>query len=65
MFKGSFVAIVTPFRDGKFDETAIRSHLESHGVEASEVGERYGAEGMGPSMYIRDPDDNVVELKGY
>ena len=23
-----------------------------------------GAEGMGPSMYIRDPDGNVVELKG-
>ncbi|HBF99556.1 MAG TPA: VOC family virulence protein, partial [Alphaproteobacteria bacterium] len=25
---------------------------------------RYGAEGMGPSIYIRDPDGNVVELKG-
>ena len=48
-----------------FDELAIRNHLESHGVEAGEVGERYGAEGTGPSMYIRDPDGNVVELKGY
>jgi catechol 2,3-dioxygenase-like lactoylglutathione lyase family enzyme len=47
-----------------FDAAAIRAHLESHGVEAGDVGERYGALGMGPSMYIRDPDGNVVELKG-
>ena len=25
---------------------------------------RYGAEGHGPSMYIRDPDGNTVEIKG-
>ena len=49
----------------EFDEARIRAHLEHHGVEPSEVSERYGAAGMGPSMYIRDPDDNVVELKGY
>lgn len=48
-----------------FDEESIRRHLEAHGVEAGEVGQRNGAEGMGPSMYIRDPDGNVVELKGY
>ncbi len=47
-----------------FDEAAIRAHLEAHGVEPGEVGERYGAQGMGPSMYIRDPDGNTVELKG-
>ena len=47
-----------------FDEAAIRSHLEAHGVEPGEVAERYGANGNGPSMYIRDPDGNVVELKG-
>jgi catechol 2,3-dioxygenase-like lactoylglutathione lyase family enzyme len=46
------------------DETSIRSLLGSHGVEPGEVGERYGAEGVGPSMYIQDPDGNVVELKG-
>ena len=49
----------------EFDEEKIRSHLTQHGVEAGDVAERYGAEGMGPSMYIRDPDDNTVELKGY
>jgi len=25
---------------------------------------RYGAEGEGPSIYITDPEGNVVELKG-
>lgn len=25
---------------------------------------RYGARGTGPSIYIRDPDGNTVELKG-
>jgi len=48
-----------------FDEARIRSHLERHGVEPGDVAERNGARGNGPSMYIRDPDGNVVELKGY
>ena len=47
-----------------FDESAIRAHLESHGIEAGETGRRYGAEGYGPSIYVQDPDGNVVELKG-
>jgi glyoxylase I family protein len=47
-----------------FDEAAIRAHLVRHGVEPGEVGMRYGARGTGPSMYVRDPDGNVVELKG-
>jgi len=47
-----------------FDEAAIRAHLEAHGVEPGDVADRYGALGMGPSMYVRDPDGNVVELKG-
>jgi glyoxylase I family protein len=47
-----------------FDEPAIRSHLEKHGVPAGSVESRYGAEGEGPSMYVTDPEGNVVELKG-
>lgn len=47
-----------------FDETAIRERLLAAGVEPGDVAERYGARGMGPSMYVRDPDGNVVELKG-
>ena len=47
-----------------FDLDAIRAHLGASGIEIGEVGQRYGAEGSGPSVYIRDPDGNVVELKG-
>ena len=46
------------------DEPALRAELAAAGIEAGEVAERYGAEGMGSSLYIRDPDGNVVELKG-
>lgn len=47
-----------------FDEPAIRAWLGGHGVAPGDVAQRYGARGMGPSMYVRDPDGNVVELKG-
>ncbi|MDX1581126.1 MAG: VOC family protein [Alphaproteobacteria bacterium] len=47
-----------------FDADAIRKHLADHGVEITDEGERYGAEGMGPSIYVEDPDGNAVELKG-
>lgn len=47
-----------------FDEAAIRRHLAAHGVAAGPVESRYGAEGEGPSMYLRDPERNTVELKG-
>ena len=47
-----------------FDAAALAAHLRSHGIEPGEVGTRYGADGNGPSMYVRDPDGNVVELKG-
>ena len=30
----------------------------------STVARRYGAEGFGPSIYLEDPEGNVVELKG-
>ncbi|MEO8158594.1 MAG: VOC family protein [Betaproteobacteria bacterium] len=47
-----------------FDEADIRRHLETHGIEANQVESRYGAEGEGPSLYLADPEGNVVELKG-
>ena len=47
-----------------FDEAKIRAHLAAHGVTVTESGRRYGAQGDGPSVYIRDPDGNTVELKG-
>ena len=47
-----------------FDGAAIAAHLRTHGVAPGDVVSRYGAEGEGPSMYISDPEGNVVELKG-
>ena len=47
-----------------FDEAAIRAHLQTHGIAIGESGRRYGAKGYGPSIYVTDPDGNVVELKG-
>jgi len=52
------------FRVDPFDEAAIRRHLQQHGVAAGPTVSRYGAEGEGPSIYIEDPEGNVVELKG-
>lgn len=47
-----------------FDEPAIRTHLARHDVAVEQAGQRYGAEGEGPSIYISDPEGNIVELKG-
>lgn len=47
-----------------FDETGIRAHLAAHGIEGGAVESRYGAQGTGPSLYLTDPEGNVVELKG-
>ncbi len=47
-----------------FDEAAIRHELAAHGYAAGPVEQRYGAEGLGPSIYVTDPEGNVVELKG-
>ena len=52
------------FRVEPFDEAAIRAQLRRFGAEAGPVESRYGAEGEGPSIYVTDPEGNVVELKG-
>jgi len=52
------------FRVEPFDAVAIRRTRDAAGVEAGPVEQRYGAEGSGPSIYLRDPEGNVVELKG-
>ena len=52
------------FRVEPFDEAAIRAHLAAHGVEAGPVESRFGAEGEGPSIYLHDPEGNMLELKG-
>jgi glyoxylase I family protein len=52
------------FRVDPFDADAIRAHLRAYGAEPGPVQQRYGAEGEGPSIYLEDPEGNVVELKG-
>jgi glyoxylase I family protein len=52
------------FRVEPFDEAGIRRHLKNNVVEAEPTASRYGAEGEGPSIYLTDPEGNVVELKG-
>jgi glyoxylase I family protein len=47
-----------------YDEEAIVAHLKAHGVRIGEIGRRYGARGEGPSIYLFDPQGNMIELKG-
>lgn len=42
----------------------IQAHLRAQGCEPGEVVQRYGAEGSGPSIYLADPEGNMIELKG-
>ncbi len=44
-------------------EHDITHHLNSFGIDAGEFTERYGAQGFGNSIYIKDPDGNTVELR--
>ena len=66
---------VTPATEGRnldhfclsidpFDADEINRFLKSKGVDPGVVESRYGAEGYGPSIYLTDPEGNVVELKG-
>lgn len=47
-----------------FDASAIRAFMVSRGIDVGALEMRYGAEGVGPSMYIQDPEGNTLELKG-
>jgi predicted Fe-S protein YdhL (DUF1289 family)/catechol 2,3-dioxygenase-like lactoylglutathione lyase family enzyme len=50
--------------DDSFDETSIRNFMEAQGIHIIGSGERKGADGMGPALYVQDPEGNVIELKG-
>ncbi|WP_125219192.1 VOC family protein [Methylomicrobium sp. wino1] len=47
-----------------FDEQEIKRYLVEKSVSYSDIETHYGAEGYGPSLYIEDPENNVIELKG-
>lgn len=46
-----------------FEEDDLRAYLDDCGVEYSDFQERYGAQGMGRSIYIKDLVGNTVELR--
>ena len=52
------------FRVDPFDAIAIVKQLAVHGILAGAPSARNGAEGVGPSIYVLDPEGNMVELKG-
>ena len=43
----------------------VKAHLESCGVPVRMEGPRAGAIGTIQSVYIRDPDENLVEISNY
>ena len=47
-----------------FDEVEIKVHLKNFGIKCSDIEMSYGSNGYGPSIYIFDPDNNKIELKG-
>lgn len=50
-------------RIGPVDEDELIAWLKARGIEAGPMETRYGADGFGPSLYLEDPDGNVVELR--
>ena len=44
-------------------EDKLLAYLSDQGVTTSDFETRYGAQGLGPSIYIQDPDKNTIELK--
>ncbi len=47
-----------------FDGQKIRKYLAGQGIASEEPVIRFGANGNGPSIYIKDPEGNGIELKG-
>jgi len=45
------------------EESVLSEYLREHAIDAGEFEERYGAQGYGKSVYIKDPQGNVVELR--
>lgn len=47
-----------------FHESEIEAFLTAQDIAITERGDRYGAEGTGPSVYFSDPFGTTIELKG-
>jgi len=46
-----------------FDADAVMRHLRDCGAKVEEPQKRYGAGGDGLSIYLYDPEDNLIELR--
>ncbi len=46
-----------------FEESELIQYLHLHDIKTGDFAKRYGAQGFGRSIYINDPEGNVVELK--
>jgi glyoxylase I family protein len=47
-----------------WNEKALQDHLNLHSVKFGNFGNRYGALGEVPALYLSDPEGNTVELMG-
>lgn len=45
------------------NEDELLHYLHQHGLTTQPFVERYGARGFGHSIYLTDPEGNIVELK--
>ncbi|MCB1755112.1 MAG: VOC family protein [Gammaproteobacteria bacterium] len=52
------------FQIEPWDAELIERHLHRFAIDTDPVGTRYGSAGMGPSLYLKDPEGNTIELKG-
>jgi glyoxylase I family protein len=48
----------------RFEFETLKSHFARFGIGLEPSGERFGADGTGPSVYVNDPEGNTIELKG-
>lgn len=44
-------------------EQALRAHFKQHNIALSQFERRYGSQGYGMSVYIKDPQGNTVEIR--
>ena len=61
MFKGSFVALVTPFKDGAIDEATLEALVEWHIAEGSHGLVPVGTTGESPTL-SHDEHERVIEI---
>ncbi|MCB1970927.1 MAG: 4-hydroxy-tetrahydrodipicolinate synthase [Geminicoccaceae bacterium] len=61
MFRGSIVALITPFRNGSVDEAALRDLVEWHIAEGTHGFVPTGTTGESPTL-SHDEHDRVIEV---